>query len=814
MSYDGRSIDVVFDEPLDTTRSEPPASAFDVTIDGGTAVNPTSVDFHATDADTVTLTMATPIAVQATVSVAYTDPGDATSLADQIGFKVETFTGAMATNGIAVTAEFGAASYTAAEGGGAVTVTVTLSADPQRNVTIPIAAAGADDGDYSRSAESASFDNGATTAAFAVTAVDDRVYDGGVETLTLSFSSLPSKVTAGTQATAVVSLLDNDIPAASSLVPAGVSAGNGFRLLFVTSDTRDARSTDIDDYNAFVQNAAASGHADIQPFSSLFRALASTLSVSALDNTATNHTTAEPGVPIFWLAGPQAADDYDDFYDGGWDHRDPGRDENGAELDFGGGSNVWTGTNSDGTVNSRPLGGNPSDPNFGTTAEAARPGQSQAGHEIESENVNRRDTERLYGLSLVLYAAVTPPPDNVRAVEEAGGVRLTWQSPDGVTVTGYRIERRRAGEQGSGPQRSHGQPRDHHTLVEDTGNTETSYIDESAEQGVEYEYRVSARNESGPGEESDWVRAGPESASNNPATGAPTISGTAQVGETLTAGITDIFDADGLSGETFTYQWVSSDGTTDTDIENATGSTYKLVDADQGRSVKVRVTFTDDGGNEETLTSAHTAPVLGDGLPGAPRNLAATPGNKEITLSWEPPADNGNAPATRYRIEWRVDGKDYDKNHWGTARSTTYTTNDQANLANGVKYVFRVKAENGSGYSHGPYGPASGEVSATPTSGSAVDLGTPVLSEPEDLHHGMVKLDWQDIEDVGWYAVQYYHVKDGEWLDLPAEGVDIAFHGSSAVVSNLHGLSWLRVRAMSCVGRIGVVADRAVVRDQ
>ena len=48
--------------------------------------------------------------------------------------------------------------------------------------------------------------------------------------------------------------------------------------------------------------------------------------------------------------------------------------------------------------------------------------------------------------------------------------------------------------------------------------------------------------------------------------------------------------------------------------------------------------------------------------------------------------------------------------------------------------------------------------------------------------------------------VQYYHVKGGEWLDLPAVGVDIAFHGSSAVVSNLHGLSWLRVRAMSCAG--------------
>ena len=393
-------------------------------------------------------------------------------------------------------------------------------------------------------------------------------------------------------------------------------------------------------------------------------------------------------------------------------------------------------------------------------------------------------------------AAPPPPPDNVRAVtQESGAVELNWDAPLGATVTGYRIDRRRADQQGSV-----GRPRDNHTLVEDTGSADTGYTDKSAEKGVEYEYRVSARNEAGPGEGSDWVRAGPASASNNPATGAPTISGTAQVGETLTAGITGIADADGLSGETFTYQWVSSDGTTDTDIEKATDSTYKLVDADQGKAIKVRVTFTDDGGNEETLTSAPTEPVLGDGPPGAPRNLTATPGNKEVTLSWEPPADNGNPPATRYRIEWRVDGKDYDKNDWGTARSTTYTTNDQANLANGVKYFFRVRAENGSGNSYGPYGPASEELSATPTSGSAVDLGTPVLSNTENLHHRMVQLDWEDIEDAGWYVVQYYHLEGGEWLDLPAAGVEITFHGSSAVVSNLRGLSWLRVGAASCDG--------------
>ena len=63
-----------------------------------------------------------------------------------------------------------------------------------------------------------------------------------------------------------------------------------------------------------------------------------------------------------------------------------------------------------------------------------------------------------------------------------------------------------------------------------------------------------------------------------------------------------------------------------------------------------------------------------------------------------------------------------------------------------------------------------------------------------------MRLDWQDVEDAGWYVVQYYHLEGGEWLDLPAAGVDIAFHGASAVVSNLHGLSWLRVGAASCDG--------------
>ena len=47
---------------------------------------------------------------------------------------------------------------------------------------------------------------------------------------------------------------------------------------------------------------------------------------------------------------------------------------------------------------------------------------------------------------------------------------------------------------------------------------------------------------------------------NNPATGAPTVTGTAQVGETLSADTSAIADADGLANVSFSYQWIRNDG--------------------------------------------------------------------------------------------------------------------------------------------------------------------------------------------------------------------------------------------------------------
>ena len=136
------------------------------------------------------------------------------------------------------------------------------------------------------------------------------------------------------------------VPYGWSLTPSGLGVGDRFRLVFQSSTSRNASSTDIATYNSFVQNRAAAGHADIRAYSSQFRAIASTASVDARDNTATTGT----GVPIYWLNGNKAADNYADLYDGTWDDEGNRKDENGnARSSAGSDAQAWTGSNDNGT---------------------------------------------------------------------------------------------------------------------------------------------------------------------------------------------------------------------------------------------------------------------------------------------------------------------------------------------------------------------------------------------------------------------------------------------------------------------------------
>ena len=94
---------------------------------------------------------------------------------------------------------------------------------------------------------------------------------------------------------------------------------------------------------------------------------------------------------------------------------------------------------------------------------------------------------------------------------------------------------------------------------------------------------------------------------NRAAVGQPTISGTAEVGETLEADVSGIADADGLSdGAEFGYQWLRDDEP----IAGASDdSSYTLAEADEGHGISVRASFVDGRGFAEARTSDSTAAV-------------------------------------------------------------------------------------------------------------------------------------------------------------------------------------------------------------
>ena len=122
--------------------------------------------------------------------------------------------------------QFERAAYTVAEGG-TVTVTVTLSENPERTVVIPLMKeelGRAESTDYSGVPADVTFNAGETSKTFTFTATQDNVDDDG-ESVKLAFGpNLPSRVSAGTPATVSI---DDDDGAGVSVSEAALTIGEG-----------------------------------------------------------------------------------------------------------------------------------------------------------------------------------------------------------------------------------------------------------------------------------------------------------------------------------------------------------------------------------------------------------------------------------------------------------------------------------------------------------------------------------------------------------------------------------------------------------
>ncbi|MBK7819591.1 MAG: hypothetical protein IPJ61_00580 [Tessaracoccus sp.] len=170
--------------------------------------------------------------------------------------------------------------------------------------------------------------------------------------------------------------------------------------------------------------------------------------------------------------------------------------------------------------------------------------------------------------------------------------------------------------------------------------------------------------ESEEGFEIQWVDCGltEDPVANEVTAGTPTISGTVRVGSTLSAVPGDW----GPTGVAVSYQWLRAG----TEISGATAATYKLVAADQGRKISVKVTGAYAGYRSVSKTSAETVavaaamPPVGSLTAPTPRITGTVAVGKKLTAkpgTWRP-------SGVKLAYQWLRSGKAIRK-----ATTSTYT---------------------------------------------------------------------------------------------------------------------------------------------
>ena len=253
-----------------------------------------------------------------------------------------------------------------------------------------------------------------------------------------------------------------------------------------------------------------------------------------------------------------------------------------------------------------------------------------------------------------------------------------------------------------------------------------------------------------------------EPAENTPATGAPTISGTTQVGETLTALTNGITDEDGLDDVSYTYQWIANDA----DIEGATNSTYTLADSDEGKAIKVKVSFTDDADNQETLTSAPTAAVAAkpnSTATGAP-TISGTPQVGEtLTADTSGIADEDGLGDVSYSYQWIRSDNGADADIGGQTASTYTLSDEDEGKAIKVKVSFTDDADNQETLTSAPTAAVAAKPNS-PATGAPTISGTPQVGETLTADTSGIA-DEDGLDDVS-YSYQWIRSDNGADADI------------------------------------------------
>jgi large repetitive protein len=273
--------------------------------------------------------------------------------------------------------------------------------------------------------------------------------------------------------------------------------------------------------------------------------------------------------------------------------------------------------------------------------------------------------------------------------------------------------------------------------------------------GTEYELRVRARNAVGWGAWSAAVRATPAAAV------VPTmpLSLVATPGDARMALTWAAPASDGGSAITdYVVQYKKSTALTWTTYPDGTSTnlfaTVTLLVNGTSYDFRVRAkNAVGLGAYSNSVSAVPTPPAV----PSMPLNLAATPGNHQVALTWNLPASDGGAAITDYVVQFRIGSDPWSTFADGTSTNLFATV---TGLTNGTTYEFQVRAVNSAG------GGAWANVFAT--------LGT-VPGAPTGLTptagNQQVALAWTAPASDGGaaitdYVVQY-RIGSGPWTSFP-----------------------------------------------
>ena len=462
--------------------------------------------------------------------------------------------------------------------GGSVTLALVLSVDPERTVIIPLTAtgqSGATSMDYSAPA-SVTFNSGETRKTFRFTATEDTVQEGS-ESVRLGFASaLPSRVDPGSPSEATVAIGDCE--------GGGIWCASLELSLIYGGDHGRTRLRRANlDYDQFLYNGVTYAMGGVRVYS---------------------YEQRLPVTPPFAI--PERASISLDLGNLNGTDFDRYQVPNEDYLDW----TLHISTTSNGETLTAEL-------PFSEAKKFGTPIWRWYGLDIDKLRL-AWTTGKVYKLRIVedfrseRTARVLGPPLYLRVQEEYSNskyLRLRWVAPQMrddylPPEVSYKIQwKESTGSWDTAADVSEATrgASTKHSVTYELGGLDA---------GVEYNIRVIATNSIGDSEPSNEIThtkpaEGQPHAVNSPATGGPGIDGSLRADETLTVSTSGIADEDGMSGAVFAYQWIRRDlaTVTDTDISGATGSTYTVTTGDEGKALMVRVTFSDDAGNEESLTS-------------------------------------------------------------------------------------------------------------------------------------------------------------------------------------------------------------------